>query len=327
MNRAEILEKLNTLYLQRKQESVSKNKARIAEVSQHKELEEAIVDRHATIMLGIRSAVSNTLDPKIDLKSAMQEKNEKIHQLLIKYGYPSDYLEPIYHCSICKDEGKIFSPSTKECSCFVEEYNKLLASESGFSQVEQQSFSAYNPYVYSDTPIVGKNYSQRTYMNSVLELLKLYAEEFPDNKKTTKNLLFYGKSGLGKTFMMRAIHQELVNKNKIVHFTSAYKWFELAKKSYFGLESLAYEELLNADMLMIDDLGTEPLQENITVPQLFNVINERHSRGLHTILSTNLDLPSFSQRYTERVTSRLEDKRFATIIPFVGEDVRKKMGK
>ena len=45
-------------------------------------------------------------------------------------------------------------------------------------------------------------------------------------------------------------------------------------------------------LLLIDDLGTEPLMENITVTQLFNLLNERQNRGKHTVISTNLPSPS-----------------------------------
>ncbi len=327
MNRLEILEKLNDIYAKRKQESIQNNKARVAEVSQHKELEDAIIDRHSTILFNIKNAVTNKGNNTVDLRTEMELKNAEIRRLLVKYGYPEDYLQPVYHCPICKDEGKLYTPTTRECSCFIEEYNKINFVNSGFSIMENQRFSDYNPSVYSTDKLPGSNMSQREYMQKIFEYLQTYTKEFPNNTTTTRNLLFTGKSGLGKTFFMSAIANELLGKHKIVQCMTAYKWFEMAKRAYFSEDDIEYENVLNADLLMIDDMGTEPLNENITVPQLFNVINERHNKGLHTILSTNLEMVKFGQRYTERITSRFEDGRFSTIIPFLGEDVRKNIGK
>jgi len=327
MNRSEILEKLNDIFAQRKQESILKHRKRVAEVSRHPELEAAIIDRHSTILFNIKNAIGREQQSGTDLRQAMEEKNANIRRLLVKYGYPEDYLEPVYHCAICKDEGKVYTPGAKECSCYVEEYNRLNFAQSGFSQRERQRFADYNPDLYSTEKLPGREFSQRDYMQKICDHLKLYVSEFPDNKRTTRNLLFTGKSGLGKTFFMGAIANELLSKRRIVQCVTAYKWFEMAKKAYFGEDSASYENLLSADLLMIDDMGTEPLHENITVPQLFNVINERHNRGLHTILSTNLEMVKFAERYTERVTSRFEDRRFATIIHFLGEDLRRSMGK
>ena len=66
---------------------------------------------------------------------------------------------------------------------------------------------------------------------------------------------------------------------------------------------------MNAEVLMIDDLGSEPLMQNVTVEQLFNLLNERQNKGLSTVISTNLEMSKFRERYTERIASRLRDSR------------------
>jgi DNA replication protein DnaC len=73
---------------------------------------------------------------------------------------------------------------------------------------------------------------------------------------------------------------------------------------------------------MIDDLGTEPLMQSVTVEQLFNLLNERQNRGLSTIISTNLDMTRFRERYTERIASRLTDVRNCMVLTLTGKDVR-----
>ena len=81
--------------------------------------------------------------------------------------------------------------------------------------------------------------------------------------------------------------------------------------------------LMEAELLLIDDLGTEPLMNNVTVTQLFNLLNERQMSGRHTVLSTNLSMNELQERYTERVTSRLLDKGACLRVGFVGGDVRR----
>ena len=84
--------------------------------------------------------------------------------------------------------------------------------------------------------------------------------------------------------------------------------------------------LLNAPLLLIDDLGTEPLMQNITITQLFNLLNERQLAGLHTVISTNLDIPELKERYTERIASRLTDSTRWRKLTLSGDDVRRKLG-
>ena len=77
------------------------------------------------------------------------------------------------------------------------------------------------------------------------------------------------------------------------------------------------------DVLMIDDMGVEPLMENITIVQWFNLINERQLRGKGTVISTNLNVEELRRRYTERITSRLLDGKQCMLLQFLGNDVRR----
>ena len=92
--------------------------------------------------------------------------------------------------------------------------------------------------------------------------------------------------------------------------------------AYFDQED-SMDELLNVPILMMDDLGSEPLIRNITVELLFNLINERQSKGLSTVVSTNLTLQELRERYTERVASRLNNPRNCLILTLAGKDLRK----
>ena len=156
-------------------------------------------------------------------------------------------------------------------------------------------------------------------MTVIRDDCKAWADSYP--KQQSRDILLSGKSGLGKTFLLHAMAERLIERDVNVLIISAYRMLEMLRKSYFDNEQGA-SELLDADILMIDDLGSEPLMQNITVEQLFNLLNERQNRGLSTVISTNLDMARFRERYTERIASRLRDSRRCKVINLLGKDIR-----
>ena len=88
------------------------------------------------------------------------------------------------------------------------------------------------------------------------------------------------------------------------------------------IERVMNEHNFSYEVLMIDDLGSEPLMQNVTVEQLFNLLNERQNRNLATVISTNLDMAKFRERYTERIASRLRDSRCCKVLNLLGRDIR-----
>ncbi|MDE7238523.1 MAG: DNA replication protein DnaC, partial [Lachnospiraceae bacterium] len=64
------------------------------------------------------------------------------------------------------------------------------------------------------------------------------------------------------------------------------------------------DDLFQCDLLIIDDLGTE-LTNSFVATQLFSCLNERHIRKKATVISTNLSLQELTDRYSERIFSRI----------------------
>ena len=166
-----------------------------------------------------------------------------------------------------------------------------------------------------------KTYSQRDLMNVIRKTCEQYAENYPD--VPVKDMLLMGQSGLGKTFLMHAMAKKLIQRGQNVLIISAYKFLDVARKAYMSGNVEELDTLMDADVLMIDDMGVEPLMENITIPQWFNLINERQLRGKGTILSTNLMEDELRRRYTERIASRLMNNTQCRLVQFAGEDVRR----
>ena len=83
--------------------------------------------------------------------------------------------------------------------------------------------------------------------------------------------------------------------------------------------------LLNADLLVIDDLGTETMN-SMKFTELYKIINTRllnqNGKSLKTIISTNLDLKGLFNTYDERLVSRFIG--YYDIYRFYGDDIRLK---
>ena len=166
--------------------------------------------------------------------------------------------------------------------------------------------------------------TQREYMLQLKSVFWNYQEEFPNNPK--KNILFTGKTGLGKTFLLNCLAKALLDKGHTVMKVTSYNLFEHLFRSIWADSpedvSFMKERIFEVDVLIIDDLGTETRRNNFTAEELFNILNERYLKKKHTFLSTNLSLSDLKSYYSDRVTSRLFDTRNTMIFRFSGQDIR-----
>lgn len=322
--RNEIIRQLLAEYEQQRARDAHEENRRMTEVTQKcPEIARLNDERSRMIFSSIRGILGQSATAD-DLPARMEAINGKISTLLEKYGYPRDYLAPVYRCAKCKDTGYVGDNVKEMCSCMSGELHRRLFERIGLKNTEEQSFETFDLNRFSDEKLPDRKYSQRTQMEWAFALCKEWADSYPSAR--TRDMLLMGKSGLGKTFLMNCIAKRLLERGQNVLMISAYKYIELARKAYFGNQPALLDSVLEADVLLLDDLGTEPLMENITVTQLFNLINERSNAGRGTIISTNLNAAELEKRYNERITSRLLDARNVTVVKLEGTDVRKPRG-
>lgn len=253
------------------------------------------------------------------LQARMKELSLKIRQKLQENHLPEDYLSPVYRCSICRDTGYTGSPVKSPCECLKKAYQQKLRLEIGLAENERETFEQFDCSLFSAEKLPGRNYSQRELMERCKQICEEWSDAYP--QVPYRDLLLTGKSGLGKTFLLRAMADRLIRRDVHVLMISAFRLLEISRKSYFSNEDTS-TELTDADVLIIDDLGTEPLMQNVTIEQLFNLINERQSLGKSTLISTNLDMAEFRNRYTERIASRMLDRKNCKILSLEGKDIR-----
>lgn len=276
------------------------------------------------------STLGRDMDAMANLPEKMEMANSRIAALLKENGFPADYLSPAYACPLCQDSGVVGSPVQRACSCVQNAYARLAAQSMGIPSRSEETFEGFSESMVPETVLEKAGLSQRQLTVYNKNVCARYAEQFPS--PPTKNLLLMGPSGLGKTFLMHAITRRVLDRGYNALMITAYQFLDIARRAYFsfGYTDGASEEMdvvLHADLLLVDDLGSEPLMENITISQLFNLLNERERSGKSTVLSTNLTMNNVKSRYTERISSRLQDAREWTILRFDGDDIRKHAGR
>ena len=253
-----------------------------------------------------------------NLPEKMEKLSAEIRQKLTENGFDADYLAPVYRCPVCKDTGRTGEPVKEPCACLKKAYQQKLREKIGLGGDRKESFERFDLNVFPDEKIPGRDFSQRQIMAYYRDVCEKWAGGYPN--APYRDIVLSGSTGLGKTFLLRSMAERLIERDVNVLIISAYRMLEIFRKNYFENDGTA-SELLDTEVLMIDDLGSEPLMQNVTIEQLFNLINERQNRNLATVISTNLDMAKFRERYSERIASRLRDSR-CTILSLLGKDIR-----
>lgn len=268
---------------------------------------------------------------KENMKIKLDKLEEKRHKILKKIGITEKDLEPNFDCKVCNDTGMVTKDNiTSYCNCFKQEVLNYTYRQSNILKLDDENFKTFDNCYYSSKPNKEKYGIEKSPLENI-EIIKNIAIEFCKNIKSEnqKNLLFTGNTGLGKTFISNCIAKELIDKGlNVVYQTSPILMDQIIdyKFSYDKTESQKekYNKIFNVDLLIIDDLGTETMNNN-KFTELFNIINTRLLNNKKMVISTNLSLNDLYNRYDERILSRLIGN--FTICKFIGEDIRLKKKK
>ena len=291
------------------------------EIPRIKELDESIAQ------VGIHMSRS-VIDNPESYEESLNYAKEKIAELKMEKAFiltenniAKDYLEMRYDCEECKDTG--FLENGDKCYCLKQELIDEAYEMSNIRNVlERENFETFKIDVVPDTKLAKEAMTPRENISYISNICVDYVNNF--NEKNSENLLFYGDTGLGKTFMCNCIAKALLDMNKIVVYQTAFKILEIIEKRRFDrsedrFKDYQYQLLFDADLLVIDDLGTE-LSNAFTNAEIFNIVNTRLLSEKKTIISTNLNPKELSEIYSDRIFSRVFEK----FIPlrFFGPDLR-----
>ncbi|NLT97324.1 MAG: ATP-binding protein [Christensenellaceae bacterium] len=260
------------------------------------------------------ASLKDALDGKSTDTAAIQALVDESRALLVQAGYDANYLDPIYTCPDCRDTGT--RDDAQRCACFK---RRLLEDKLAEARLTDNdvSFEKFNLSLFSDEPIENGK-SQRDMMRRIRQICETWANNFPGG---TPILLLAGSAGLGKTYVSKCIMRRVIERGYTAAYYTAYRLFSLFHSDRMG-ESVDLTPLFEVPLLIIDDLGTEPMTRNVTIEYFFDLLNERYVAGLHTVIVTNLSFLELKQLYGDRIHSRLMDVRYSQKIIFKGRDVR-----
>ncbi len=251
--------------------------------------------------------------------AALAKAKQDLTALLASSGRPADALEPHFTCKKCQDTGT-FEGHT--CICVHKLMQKLRREEiESLSSLSISSFDTMELRYYPNTMDDKLGEPVRSYMGSLLAELRAYAEEFD---RSSESLMLFGNAGLGKTHAALAIAGIVLEKDYDVIYVSSPDFFSKLEALHFGADPGGEEETLlqtaaGADLLILDDLGTE-FNSSFFLSTLYSLLNNRLGAHLPTIVTTNItDGALLEKLYTEKISSRL-----SAFVPclFAGQDIR-----
>ena len=127
---------------------------------------------------------------------------------------------------------------------------------------------------------------------------------------------------MGKTFLSGCIADMVTDKGYSVVYESAPQLFAKLEKNRFNPTEqtrVDVENIMNCDLLIVDDLGTE-MPGNFVTAALYALLNDRLLENRSMLISTNLNAEEIAQRYSGQIASRLLGS--FKVLTFVGEDIR-----
>lgn len=247
------------------------------------------------------------------LKKTLAQDKIKIRKIIKSLGLHEQDFQVKYDCERCQDTGFV---KGEKCSCLTKKINELVLHECGIELSELKSFDDFSVDV-TPSPEHKKSLIQ------LKNVLYDFAQKYPNTK--TCNILVSGPTGVGKTFAVECTINEFLKRGFTATFITAFQMNDQFLKYHTSFDAGKQNHLsimLDPDLLVIDDLGTEPILNNVTTEYLYLVLSERMLRHKATIISSNLGLQHIFDRYHERIFSRLVDKSKSIAIQIYGSDIR-----
>ncbi len=234
-------------------------------------------------------------------------------KLLKMLGLTEDDLQPKYNCNKCFDTGYV---AGKMCDCLRTRKNTELAKMVGISTNDMLDFEKCNLDLISDP-------AQKAQMVKLKDYLSKWSKKYPNVK--SKNITICGSTGLGKTHLSKCLAGELAKRGFAVCFVTAFEMNQIFLASHTSPSSEKNKRLaplIKSDVLIVDDLGTEPTLKNVTTNYLNLILSEREEKKKPVVITTNLMPENVMDRYNERVYSRLFSKKDGKTFHLTGKDLR-----
>lgn len=323
MTKSEIYKKINQHYEKMRMlvfyEQQEKQKLIYQKIPRIQEIDQEISSVGVKIAKAVLKKPDDSEKLAYSLKKILKQLKEEKKELLKQAGLKEDFMDLKYHCEKCKDTGYI---DTKRCICFQQKLINIIYNQSNLGEIiKAENFQTFNINLYRDQRLENEKISPKENMFDIYDVCKKFIKDF---ENTFENLLFYGNTGLGKTFLCNCIAKELMDRGKTVLYMTAGQLFKAVEDSHFKREEQfeytnILDDVLTVDLLIIDDLGTE-FSTILSSSELFHIINERLLTKKPVVLSTNLAPSDLINHYSDRIVSRLTGGY--KVLKFFGDDIR-----
>lgn len=255
------------------------------------------------------------------LKEKSSALQAEYNQLLTQNGYYKDYLEPMYACERCFDTGYVeCNNRTTTCDCFLKLLSATACEElNKISPLSLSTFESFKLDYYNETPDINGNVPY-VRMSKIFDYCLNYAKTFTSQ---SKGILMKGDTGLGKTHLSLSIANEVIRRGYSVVYVSAPDILSQLEREHFSYaysnEQQLMQSLVECDLLILDDLGTE-FTTQFTTTAIYNLFNTRINTGRPVIINTNLTASELEKTYSQRFVSRVMSS--CAVLDFIGKDIR-----
>ncbi|ACL71058.1 ATP-binding protein [Halothermothrix orenii] len=258
------------------------------------------------LKVGLFNNKDNDSQKKLeDLKQEIEELEEHFNRLLDKHNIPRDYKEPDWDCPVCHDQGRIYENGRyRICSCVRKEELNHRREEGDLPRhLYKATFDSARLEYYDDNRKTDKDITYRENARLIYSYAHKFATRFSPGK-LQRGLLIQGPIGSGKSFLLGCIANKLAERGidfKYIVYTDLLQKIRNTYHDDSGgpvNEQVLIEEVQNASVLLIDDLGTEKASE-FTAAVLYQIIDKRYREERPIIITTNYFVDELKERFED----------------------------
>lgn len=311
MNKIELENKILNEILTNRQDAEHLADVRYFKALQNKDFD--AIDKEIRALIIEKAKLEFEGKSTAEVDESIKTAKAKRAEVLQKMGMTLQDIRPNYSCKLCNDTGFV---DNVRCSCFQTRLSRALFQNSNMGKSMTHTFKDFDPNIY-DKPEFGEK---------MLKLGQKIVES--EGNFSVPVIIIRGEVGAGKSFFLECVANELLNRNVAVCFMPA---FELSQNllewhlGAFDTKNLMQQIFIDCDVLILDDLGTEPIYQNISLEYMQNIIDVRIMKNKLTIISTNLHTEEFMERYGDRLASRLVMSSNALKLDLANSDLRKRV--
>ena len=167
----------------------------------------------------------------------------------------------------------------------------------------------------------------------IKQRLEYYCNHFKEAQKNGLGLYLCGEVGTGKSFYSICVFNELLKNDFKVYRTTLNGIYQRIQSTFSNFNNLTeeqvFKDLLEADLIILDDLGKENISETWGKSKLYSIFNFFYEKEKCIIISTNLGKEEIADFMDTQGNDALLDRfreRLDTL-EFVWDSRRKEIGK